>query len=75
MFETYRNFSHKNVYVLCSTIVRVIKSRIIRWEGHVARMEREEACAGFRWRNLRERNHWGDPGIDGRLILKRIFRT
>jgi hypothetical protein len=24
--------------------------------------------------NLRERYHWGDPGIDGRIILRRIFR-
>jgi hypothetical protein len=26
------------------------------------------------WGNLRERDRWGDPGVDGRLILKRIFR-
>jgi len=24
--------------------------------------------------NLRERDHWGDPGVDGRIILRRIFR-
>jgi hypothetical protein len=23
---------------------------------------------------LRERDHWGDPGVDGRIILRRIFR-
>jgi hypothetical protein len=37
-------------------------------------MGREEACTGFRWRNLRERNHLGDPGVDGRIILKLIFK-
>jgi hypothetical protein len=21
-----------------------------------------------------EREHWGDPGVDGRIILRRIFR-
>jgi hypothetical protein len=26
------------------------------------------------WGNLRERDHWGDPGIDGRRILRWIFR-
>jgi hypothetical protein len=26
------------------------------------------------WENLRERDHWGDSGIDGRIILRRIFR-
>jgi hypothetical protein len=23
---------------------------------------------------LRERDHWGDPGVNGRIILRRIFR-
>ena len=35
---------------------------------------RGEACTGFWWGNLRERDHWGDPGIDGRIILRCIFR-
>jgi hypothetical protein len=26
------------------------------------------------WGNLMERDHWGDPGIDGKMILKWIFR-
>jgi hypothetical protein len=25
-------------------------------------------------KNLRERDYWGDPGIDGRIILRRNFR-
>jgi hypothetical protein len=24
--------------------------------------------------NLRGRDHWGDPGVDGRITLRRIFR-
>jgi hypothetical protein len=24
--------------------------------------------------NLRERDHWGDPGVDGRIMLRWIFR-
>jgi hypothetical protein len=35
---------------------------------------RGETCAVFWWGNLRERDHWGDPGIDGRMILRWIFR-
>jgi len=35
---------------------------------------RGEECTGFWWRNLRERVHWRDPGADGRIILKWIFR-
>jgi len=60
----------------CSpNIARVIKSRTIRWVGDVARMgEGREACTGFWWGNLKERDHWGDRGADGRVILRWIFR-
>jgi hypothetical protein len=27
----------------------------------------------FWWENLREEGHLGNPGVDGRIILKRIF--
>jgi hypothetical protein len=33
-----------------------------------------EACVGFWWGNLRETDHWGDPGVGGRIILGRILR-
>ena len=35
---------------------------------------RGEECTGFWWGNLRERDHWGDPDADGRIILRWIFR-
>jgi hypothetical protein len=41
---------------------------------NIARIGRREACIGFWWGNLRERDHWGDPGVDGRIILGWIFR-
>jgi hypothetical protein len=56
------------------TIVWVIKSRRMRWVGHVAWMGRGEPCAGLWWGNLRDKGHWGDPDVDGRIILKLIFR-
>jgi hypothetical protein len=54
-------------------MVRVMKSRM-SWAGNVARLGRGVAYRGFRWGNLRERDHLESPGIEGRLILKRIFR-
>ena len=55
-------------------IVRVVKSRRMRWAGHVARMEEGRGVQGFWWGDLRERYHWGDPDADGRIILRWIFR-
>jgi hypothetical protein len=26
-------------------------------------------CPGFWWGSLRGRDHWGDPDLDGRIIL------
>jgi hypothetical protein len=34
----------------------------------------ERCTQGFWWGNLRERDHCGDPDVDGRIILKWIFR-
>ena len=49
----------------CSpNIVRVIKSRIMRWAGHIARMGRGQAYTGYWWENLREIDHLGDPGVE-----------
>jgi hypothetical protein len=48
----------------------IIKSRRMRWAGHVARMGEREVHAGFRWGGLREGDHLGDPSLDGRIILK-----
>jgi hypothetical protein len=52
----------------------VIKLRKMRWEGHVERMGRRETCIGFWWGNVAERDHWGHPGVDGRIILVWMFR-
>jgi hypothetical protein len=56
------------------TIVRVIKSRIMRWAEHVARMGEGRGVYRVLVRKLREREHWGDPGVNERIILRWIFK-
>ena len=61
-------------YYIIYSVVRVIKSRRMRWAGHVARMGEERVCTGSWWENRREGDQWGDLGIDGRIILGWISR-
>ena len=51
----------------------VIKSRRMRWAGHVARIG-EERRIGSWWGNRKERDYCGDLGVDGWIILGWIWR-
>jgi hypothetical protein len=60
----------------CSpNIVRVIKSRRMKWAGYVARMgeERGVTCRVLVG-NSEGKRPLGDPDVDGRIILGWIFR-
>jgi hypothetical protein len=39
------------------SIIRIIKSRRMRWAGHVARMGRRGTRIGYWWESQRERGH------------------
>jgi hypothetical protein len=41
---------------------------------HVARMGSGEAYGAFWWGNLKEREHLKNPSVDGRILLRWIFR-
>ena len=47
--------------------------RVMKWAGHVARVGETRGYTGIWWGNLREREHLGDPGVDGRIILRWFF--
>jgi len=51
-------------------IVLVIKPRRMRWPGRIAHRGEER----FWWGNLREIDHLEELGVDGRIILRWIFR-
>jgi len=55
-------------------IIRAIKSSRMRWTVHVAHMGAVEVYIGFWWGNLRKRDHSKDPGLEGRTVLRWIFR-
>ena len=57
-----------------SNIVQAIKSRRIRWAGHVVRMGERRGVYRVWWGDLRDRDHLGDPGVDGRIMLSSIFK-
>jgi hypothetical protein len=60
----------------CSpNIVRVIKSRRMRWAGHVACMGERRNVYRVEVGKLRERGHMGNPGVDGKIILRWIFKV
>ena len=54
--------------------IRAIKSRRMRWAGHVARVG-ERCIRGFGGETSRKGSvHLEDPGVDGRIILRWFFR-
>jgi hypothetical protein len=55
-------------------IVRVVKSRQMRLAGHMARMGKERGVHRVLVGKPEERDHWGGQDVDGRIILRWIFR-
>ena len=44
------------------------------WDGHVARMGEKRCVYRVLVRKPEGRDHLGDPDVDGRIILRWIFR-
>jgi hypothetical protein len=51
-------------------IVRMIKSRIMRWAGHVARMGQKRGVYRVLVEKSKGKSPFGRPGVDGRIILR-----
>jgi len=72
----WRRLHKEELYDLyCSTnIIRVIKSRRMRSAEHVTRMGDGRSAHRFLVRRPEGKNHFEDLGVDGRIILKLIFK-
>ena len=77
VMEKWRRLHKEELNDLYSSpnIVRVIKSRRLRWAGHVARMGEERGVYRVLVGKPEGRNHWGDLGVDGWIILRWISRS
>jgi hypothetical protein len=51
-------------------IIRMIKSRRMKWAGHVARMGRSEMHVEYWWECQKERDQWENQDVGGWTILK-----
>jgi hypothetical protein len=66
----WRRLHNEGLHHLVSSqnIIRVTKARRMGWAGHVARIAHRKGAY------LRDRDHLEDTGVDGRIILKLMFK-
>jgi hypothetical protein len=65
----WRNLHNEELHNLYSSpdIIRQVKSRRMRWAGHVARMGEDKKCTMFWWESPKERDHLEDQGVDWKM--------
>jgi hypothetical protein len=68
-WEKLHNEEIHNLYS-SPNIIRMIKSRRMRWAGHVARMGAKRDA----WKSQKERDHYEYQDVGGWTILKLILR-
>jgi hypothetical protein len=71
----WRKLHNEELHNLYSStsIIRMIKSRRMRWAGHVARMGEKRNAYGYWW-EIQKRDHWEGQDVGGGTILKWILR-
>jgi hypothetical protein len=69
---SWRKLHNDELHSLYSSLntVRVIKSRRMRWAGHVARMGKGEVFTCFWLGGPNVRGLWEDLGVGGRITLR-----
>jgi hypothetical protein len=69
---SWRKFHNDELHSLYSSpnIVRMIKSRRMRWAGHVAHMGRGAVFTEFWLGGPMVRYHWEDLGVGGKITIR-----
>jgi hypothetical protein len=68
----WRKLHNEKLYNLYASqsIIRIIKSRRMRWARHVAQMGNKRNTYRYWWESQKEGGHWEDQDIDGWTILE-----
>jgi hypothetical protein len=69
----WRKLHNDELHNLCPSpsIIRVLKSRRVRWAWHVARTETKRNALRYWWESQKERDHWEDLDVGGWIIIIR----
>jgi hypothetical protein len=70
----WRKLLNEELHNLSSpSIIRMMKSRRMRWVGYVARIGRRGIHVGYLWGSQKERDHLEGQDVGGWIILKWIL--
>jgi hypothetical protein len=71
----WRKLHNEDLHNLYSSpsIIKIIKSRRMRWAGHVARMGRRGTCIVYWEESQKERDHEEDRDVGGWITLRWTF--
>jgi hypothetical protein len=71
----WRKLHNEKLHKLYSSpcIIRIIKSRRMRYAGHVARMEEKRNAYRILWENQKERDHYEGQDVGRWTILRWIL--
>jgi len=66
------NFTFRivTIYTRSPDIIYMMKSRRLRWAGHMARVGERSGVCWIWWAFRMERYRLEDPGMGGRILLK-----
>jgi hypothetical protein len=71
----WRTLHNKELHDLYASpnLIIIIKSRRIRWVEHVAPVGEKRYAYRIWWESQKERDHWEDLDVGGRIILRWIL--